>query len=179
MLPPIMNEVNATRKNYTADLGPILQQHVTVDNVYWPKWDSNEIYRYDFVNADWVLHHMRSPTKFLFFSSVCHLPLVRNPSSLSVWGMFIMGGSDSQDNFSKRVQLFAEYRVFLEKAPMINKRAFFPSLTMSFQEKDRDGGPSGADLMFVFGGHDGENDLETCEQYSIRENLWRGIEPMN
>jgi hypothetical protein len=109
---------------------------------------------------------------------VCHLPLVRNPSSISLWGMFILGGSDSQDNFSKRVQLFAEYRVFLEKAPMIGKRAFFPSLTMSFQEKEKDGSLPGADLVFVFGGHDGENDLETCEQYSIRENLWRSIEPM-
>ena len=103
-----------------------------MDNFYWPKWDSNEIYRYDFIKADWTLHHMRSQSKFLFFSSVCHLPLVRNPSSISLWGMFILGGSDSQDNFSKRVQLFAEYRVFLEKAPMIGKRAFFPSLTMSF-----------------------------------------------
>ena len=33
--------------------------------------------------------------------------------------------------------------------------------------------------MFVFGGHDGDVDLETCEQYSIRENIWRSIAPMN
>lgn len=42
---------------------------------------------------------------------------------------------------------------------MINKRAFFPSVVMSFQE-DKD---AGADTLFVFGGHDGEYDLETCE----------------
>lgn len=60
MLPPILKEVNGTRKHYTTDLGPILQQHTTVDNFYWPKWDSNEIYRYDFIKADWTLHHMRS-----------------------------------------------------------------------------------------------------------------------
>jgi hypothetical protein len=38
---------------------------------------------------------------------------------------------------------------------MINKRAFFPSVVMSFQG---DGG--NADSLFVFGGHDGEADLE-------------------
>jgi len=30
--------------------------------------------------------------------------------------------------------MFAEYRMFIEKAPMINKRAFFPSVAMSFQD---------------------------------------------
>lgn len=64
--------------------------------------------------------------------------------------------------------------MFVEKAPMINKRAFFPSVAMSYQG---DGGE--ADSVFVFGGHDGEGDLEDCEQYSIRENVWRSIAPMN
>ena len=63
--------------------------------------------------------------------------------------------------------------MFIEKAPMINKRAFFPSISMSFQEDK--GEP---DSLFVFGGHDGEADLELCEQYSIRENVWRTISPM-
>lgn len=103
MLPPLLAEANGTKKDYQASVGPILSQHVTVDNVYWPKWDSNEIYRYDFPKKEWVLHYQKTPTKFLFFSSVCHLPLVRNPSSQSVWGMYILGGSDAQDNFSKRV----------------------------------------------------------------------------
>lgn len=58
--------------------------------------------------------------------------------------------------------------MFVEKAPMISKRAFFPSVVMSFQETGRD-----ADSLFVFGGHDGEGDIELCEQYSLRENVWR------
>jgi hypothetical protein len=33
--------------------------------------------------------------------------------------------------------------------------------------------------VFVFGGHDGDNDMELCEMYSIRENVWRSIQPMN
>ena len=88
------NEYNPTGRRY--NLGPILSQHVTIDNVYWPKWDSNEIYRFDFPSKQWVMHQQaKAPTKFLFFSSVCHLPLIRNPSNQSVWGMFILGGSDS------------------------------------------------------------------------------------
>ena len=127
------------------------------------------------MNNQWQLHQAKVPHKFLFFSSVCHLPLVRNPSSFSVWGMFLLGGSDSSDNFSKRCELFAEYKTFLEKAPMINKRAFFPSVCVSFQDQK----DLGADSVFVFGGHDGENDLELCENYSIRENIWRSIQPMS
>jgi N-acetylneuraminic acid mutarotase len=33
--------------------------------------------------------------------------------------------------------------------------------------------------LFVFGGLDGEGDLESCEQYSIKENVWRSIQPMH
>ena len=87
--------------------------------------------------------------------------------------MFILGGSDSQDNFSKRAQLFSEYKMFVERAPMINKRAFFPSVVLSYQ-----GEGGGGDSLFVFGGHDGEADLEQCEMYSIRENVWRSISSM-
>ncbi len=31
----------------------------------------------------------------------------------------------------------------------------------------------------MFGGHDGEGDIDSCEQYSIRENVWRQISSMN
>ena len=31
----------------------------------------------------------------------------------------------------------------------------------------------------MFGGHDGDNDMELCEMYSIRENVWRSIQPMS
>ncbi len=59
--------------------------------------------------------------------------------------MFILGGSDSEDNFSKRATMFSHYERFVEKAPMIYKRAFFPSLYCE----------SG---VWVFGGHDGKVD---------------------
>jgi hypothetical protein len=39
-----------------------------------------------------------------------------------------MGGSDNDDNYSKRVQYFCKYNLFIEKPHMINKRAFFPSV---------------------------------------------------
>lgn len=82
--------------------------------------------------------------------------------------MFVLGGSDSDDNFSKRTLLFSKYQKFVEKPPMIFKRAFFPSL---FCLADS--------CLYAFGGHDGESDLSSCERYSVAENVWRPIMPMN
>lgn len=82
--------------------------------------------------------------------------------------MFILGGSDADDNFSKRVVLFSRYKKFVEKPPMIFKRAFFPSL---FCLSDS--------CLYAFGGHDGENDLGACERYSVAENVWRSVATMN
>lgn len=74
----------------------------TVDNVYWPKWDTYEIFRFDLFQSQWTLvNNARPQSKFLFFSSVAHLP--------KALGMFILGGSDSEDNFSKRTILFSRY----------------------------------------------------------------------
>ena len=154
----IVDNIMRRKRRRPMSPGPVLSLNVTVDNVYWPRWDTNEIYRFDFSKKDWIIHTSRPPTKFLFFSSICHLPLLRNPAPTSIWGMFILGGSDTSDNFSKRTQLFAEYRMFVEKAPIVSKRAFFPSVALSFQEE---GGQ--ADTLFVFGGNDGEEDLEICE----------------
>ena len=59
----------------------------TTENVYWPKWDSYEIFKFDFFNSQWTMvENARPQSKFLFFSSIAHLP-----KSL---GMFILGGSD-------------------------------------------------------------------------------------
>lgn len=70
---------------------------------------------------EWMIRSdLKNTSKFLFFSSVVHLP---NDA-----GCFILGGSDNEDNYSKRVQYFCKYNVFVEKPPMINKRAFFPSV---------------------------------------------------
>lgn len=44
--------------------------------------------------------------------------------------MFILGGSDADDNFSKRATLFYRYEKFEEKASMNAKRAFFPSICL-------------------------------------------------
>lgn len=98
-------------------------------------------------------------SKFLFFSSVCHLPVDQ--------GCFLLGGSDNEDNYSKRTQFFCKYAIFLEKAPMINKRAFFPSV---FTRLDN--------CIYALGGNDCHSDLSYCEKYSIAENVWRPISPM-
>lgn len=72
------------------------------ENVYWPKWDSYEVYRFDLFNDRWnLLSEVQPSAKFLFFSSISHLP--------KGLGMFILGGSDSEDNFSKRTLLFSRY----------------------------------------------------------------------
>lgn len=74
----------------------------SMDNVYWPKWDTYDMYHFDFFSNEWRLAEgLRPQSKFLFFSSVAHLP--------KGLGMFILGGSDADDNFSKRTILFSRY----------------------------------------------------------------------
>ena len=76
-----------------------------------------------------------------------------------------MGGSDNDDNYSKRVQYFCKYNVFIEKAPMIIKRAFFPSL---FTKLDN--------AIYALSGSDSpQTDLVECEKYSLQEGVWRPI----
>lgn len=59
--------------------------------------------------------------------------------------MFILGGSDSDDNFSKRNVYFSRYQRFVEKSPMLYKRAFFSSIFCV-----------GDSCVYVFGGSNGE-----------------------
>ena len=92
------------------------------EHVYWPRWDTQKMYRYDFFNKRWA-HQEQLPLYrqgFLFFSSIAHLP--------KGLGMFILGGADIEDNFSRRCTLFSKYSRYLEKPPMIDRRAFFPSI---------------------------------------------------
>ena len=81
--------------------------------------------------------------------------------------MFIMGGSDQADNFSRRVTFFSKYQKLIEKPLMMMKRAFFASI---FCISDS--------CLYVFGGNDGDTDLSHCERFSIQENVWRPIKPM-
>lgn len=74
-------------------------------------------------------------------------------------GMFILGGSDEADNFSKRCIIFKKYQKMEERVPMIDKRAFFPSV---FHIKTAQ--------VFVFGGNSGDKDLSECETYNTVEN---------
>ena len=62
--------------------------------------------------------------------------------------MFIIGGSDADDNFSKRNTYFSRYQRFIERAPMMFKRAFFASI---FSVVDS--------CIYVFGGSNGDQDL--------------------
>jgi len=55
----------------------------------------------------------------------------------------------------------------LEKPPMINKRAFFPSIYSRLDHS-----------IYVFGGNDQGRDLNDCEKFSLAENVWRPIAPM-
>jgi hypothetical protein len=91
------------------------------DNVYWHKWDTLNVYQFDFFRKKWTLRNdIKALRKFLYFSSSCHLP--------KGLGMFILGGSDLEDNFSKRNTFFNKYSKFEDLAPMPQKRAFFPSV---------------------------------------------------
>jgi hypothetical protein len=55
----------------------------------------------------------------------------------------------------------------MDKSPMINKRAFFPSIYSRLDHS-----------IYVFGGNDQGRDLQECEKFSLAENFWRPIEPM-
>jgi hypothetical protein len=81
--------------------------------------------------------------------------------------MFILGGSDVDDNFSKRNTFINRYQAFEDKAPMVYKRAFFPSI-FCIQDSS----------VYVFGGNSGDKDLSSCEKYSVSENQWRQISSM-
>ena len=81
--------------------------------------------------------------------------------------MFVMGGTDVDEIFSRRVLLFSKYHRFYEKPPMVVKRAFFPSVFSIFDSS-----------VYVLGGQDGQSDMSICEKYNITENSWRVIKPM-
>jgi len=78
--------------------------------------------------------------------------------------MFIIGGADVDDNFAKRCTFFNRYKAFEEKTPMVEKRAFFPSI-FCFADAG----------VYAFGGNDGMHDLNSCERFSLAENVWRSI----
>lgn len=72
----------------------------TINNIFWPRWDTFEVFKFDIKLKKWnSIKNIKPQSKFLFFSSVSHLP--------NNEGMIILGGSDSEDNFSKRATLFS------------------------------------------------------------------------
>lgn len=81
--------------------------------------------------------------------------------------MFILGGTDIDENYSRRALLFSKYHRFYDKPPMVVKRAFFPSVFNIFDS-----------CVYVLGGQDGTSDISTCEKYSVADNTWRVIRPM-
>ena len=81
--------------------------------------------------------------------------------------MFILGGTDIDDNFSRRTLLFSKYMKFFEKPPMLSKRAYFPSVFCISNSS-----------IYVLGGQDGTHDVALCEKFSIPENNWKVVESM-
>ena len=81
--------------------------------------------------------------------------------------MFLLGGTDTDNNFSRRCVFFSKYKRFFEKPPMMAKRAFFPAVFSMFDQN-----------VYALGGQDGMRDLEACESFSVKDNVWRPIAPM-
>jgi len=74
----------------------------SLNGVYWPKWGTYDFYLYDFFRRSWKIMNIAMPKEpFRYFSSVCHAP--------EEMGMFILGGSDEADNFSRNNLLFKKY----------------------------------------------------------------------
>lgn len=98
----------------------LYQSTPNVENTYWLKWNTFQVKKFNPSTRSWLaLDSVAPPQPFLFFSSLVHLP--KN------LGMFILGGSDQANNFSSRCLFFAKYQRFVEKPPMLFRRAFFPS----------------------------------------------------
>jgi len=119
------------------------------------------VYLLDKTHLKWVLLEDVVPAEdFLFFSSTVYLP--------KGYGIFLIGGLDNQDNYSRKCLWLKKYRNFYEKCPMLQKRAFFSALFCRVDSQ-----------VYVFGGFDGQKDLASCEKYSLYENVWREIKPMS
>lgn len=113
--------------------------------------------KFDFFNKQWVLMpHIQPVHKFLSYSALVNLP--------KDLGMYIVGGTDSDNNFSRRCLFFSKYKKFFEKAPMATKRACFPAV---FSMSDQS--------VYVIGGQDGIHDLPYCERFSVTDERWRPI----
>lgn len=85
------------------------------------RWNSTQVFYLDQNLNKWTHMSDISPKEpFLYFSSVVYLPK-------SV-GIFILGGLDQDDNYSKKCLWFKKYKQFHEKCPMLSKRSFFSSL---------------------------------------------------
>jgi len=116
--------------------------------------------KYDFLNRSWILQpHLQPLQNFLYYSSIVNLP--------KELGMFLLGGTDQDNNFSRRSLFFSKYKKFFEKPPMLTKRAFFPTVFSMFDQS-----------LYVLGGQDGMHDLDACERFQISENAWRPISSM-
>jgi hypothetical protein len=80
---------------------PDFNDHETVavpssKNIHWFKWDTNEVYKFELETKVWhQKKDIKTHSKFLFFSSIVHLP--------NDQGCFILGGADNDNNYSKRV----------------------------------------------------------------------------
>lgn len=77
-----------------------------------------------------------------------------------------MGGVDENSNYYRRVVQFVKLKSFKEIAPMAIKRAFFCSLLSRLEN-----------WVYVFGGNNGEFDLQNVEVYNCEDNFWKETSP--
>ncbi len=88
-LPPIIKPLNLNAfkksssvksvmepsKEFSNDIPPPQEDKDNLKALYWFKWDSSEVYKADMLTKQWVLRSdVKVTQKFLFFSSVLHLP---------------------------------------------------------------------------------------------------------
>ncbi|CDW80319.1 kelch motif family protein [Stylonychia lemnae] len=138
---------------------PVSSLKTTNKKLIWCKWGSYDAYKFDAKNDKWHPIEAKPNYPYLYFSSTVHLSNQR--------GALIIGGSDEDSNYYRRVLHFDRYQSFSEKNPMISKRAFFCSLHCQ-----------STDQVFVFGGNEGSTDLNAVEVYDFQYNNWIGLPNM-
>eukprot|EP00347_Sterkiella_histriomuscorum_P015425 403357073 len=132
---------------------PTSNMRTAQKKIIWFKWGSYEAFKFDAKNDRWNKIEAKPINPYLYFSSIVHLTNQR--------GALMIGGSDEDANYYRRVVHFENYQIFKDKAPMISKRAFFCSLHCQC-----------TDQVFAFGGNDGEKDLKQVELYDMEYNNW-------
>jgi hypothetical protein len=76
------------------------------------RWNSKSVFILDKSESKWsLLADVEPKEDFLFFSATVYIP--------KGIGIFLLGGLDKDDNYSKKCLWLKKYKTFYDKCPML------------------------------------------------------------